>query len=107
MNVEEIEARFQRVERSHIESAERLDRIEAIVHSNARAIAANSEVIATNSEESRRLQASLNEQIADVVRMLGSYAAQAEQDRIALTASVQALINTLQERFRDNRHRED
>jgi hypothetical protein len=87
----------------------RLDRIERLlestqqqIDSNARAIAANSEGMVELRQQQQQLNQSLNKQIADVVGLIGTYAEQAEQDRVALHADVKSLIEALRDKFSGN-----
>jgi type VII secretion effector (TIGR04197 family) len=94
-------------------AGERLKEIEAITLSNARAIAANSNAIAELRQRDEVVLAEMRQNIADVVGMITTmgesfqqYADRAEQERAALSASLQSLINALTQRFSGNGHTE-
>jgi hypothetical protein len=89
-----------------------------IVDSNARAIEANSAAIASSRQETTELKALLREEVGNLVTMIVDSSnhttdqferieRQFEQDRaerLALSADVRSLVETLRERFRSNGH---
>ncbi len=102
------ESRLDRIERLLESSQQRLDSTQQIVDSNARAIAANSAGMAelrtgiAKQQQQQQFQQSLNDQIADVVGLIGTYAEQTEQNRIALRAAIRLLVEALRDRFSGN-----
>ncbi|UBF24235.1 hypothetical protein K9N68_21270 [Kovacikia minuta CCNUW1] len=84
----EGQRQLNQLEQKQDRTQQQLDQLGQKVDSNARAIQA------TNQD--------LRDNIEDLTSTLTTYAAQAEQDRIALTASVQALVDALQNRFGGN-----
>jgi NTP pyrophosphatase (non-canonical NTP hydrolase) len=96
------ESRLDRVERILESIAQRQESTQQQIDSNARAIAANSAGMTELRQQQQQLHQSLNEQIADVVGLIGTYAEQAEQDRAALHADVRSLIEALRERCSGN-----
>jgi hypothetical protein len=77
------------------EDRERLSRIEQLVESNARAIAANSDAIANQAAEMRA-------SVTDLVNMITAQADQAEIDRAEFRATVQQILEVLSRRFTSN-----
>jgi hypothetical protein len=97
---------------------DRLDRIEALVESNARAIASNSEAIANSFNRLDRIEALVESNaraiaansddsrasVRDLVSMITTQADQAEIDRAEFRATVRQLLETLNQRFTSNGH---
>ena len=96
--------RLDRIEAILESEAERWAETRRIVESNARAIAANSDAIATNSDAIAQQREEMRANITDVVGMVGSLAEQAEIDRAEFRATVQQLLETLNQRFTSNGH---
>lgn len=95
--LDRIEAILGTLANNQADDRERLSRIEQLIESNARAIAANSEAIAANSTEIRT-------SITDMVSMITAQADQAEIDRAEFRAEFQQLLETLNQRFTSNGH---
>jgi hypothetical protein len=93
------EERERRVElrRDFEGEAERWAETRQIVESTARTVAANSDAIA-------QLGTELRASVTDLVSMVTSQADQAEIDRAEFRATVQQLLETLNQRFTSNGH---
>ncbi|NJR37754.1 MAG: hypothetical protein HC781_01610 [Leptolyngbyaceae cyanobacterium CSU_1_4] len=79
------------------DNARAWERVQQLVESNARAIAANSDAIATSRQEMRT-------NIEDVVSMISTSVEQAEIDRAEFRATVQQILEALTQRFTSNGH---
>jgi hypothetical protein len=85
----------------------RLDQTQAICDSNARAIEANSAAIAAGRAETDEVRADLRNAVQMVIDLGTHFTQQMEQDRaerLALSADVRSLVETLRERFGGNGH---
>jgi hypothetical protein len=85
----------------------RLDQTQAICDSNARAIEANSAAIAAGRAETDEVRADLRNAVQMVIDLGTHFTQQLEADRaerLALSADVRSLIQTLRERFSGNGH---
>ncbi|MDX2239094.1 MAG: hypothetical protein NW224_00245 [Leptolyngbyaceae cyanobacterium bins.302] len=106
--LDEIRSILREVAVSQQQSSERLDRIEQIVESNARAIEANSNAMAELREiqnaDRAEFRASLRSEVEDLVGMITLMAEQAEQDRVEFRATVQGILDALTRRFSGNGH---
>ncbi|MEA5504435.1 hypothetical protein VB735_15185 [Halotia wernerae UHCC 0503] len=69
----------------------RLDRIEAVVASNAEAIANNTQAIA-------ELRQELGESISHLVGVIGDFAEEAQQDRVVFQAEIRRIWEYLLQR---------
>jgi predicted transcriptional regulator len=88
---------FENEAEQRAEDRERLSRIEQLVESNARAIAANSDAIANQAAEMRA-------SVTDLVNMITAQADQAEIDRAEFRATVQQILEMLYRCFTSNGH---
>jgi uncharacterized protein YyaL (SSP411 family) len=79
----------------------------ALIDSNARAIEANSAAIASGRQETDEVRADLRNAVQMVIDLGTHFTQQMEQDRaerLALSADVRSLVETLRERFGGNGH---
>jgi hypothetical protein len=93
----ELRLDFEAEAERRAEDGERLSRIEQLVESSARAIAANSDVAVQIREEMRA-------SISDLVSMITTQADQAEIDRSEFRATVRQILEALSQRFTSNGH---
>jgi hypothetical protein len=85
----------------------RLEQTQAICESNARAIEANSAAIAAGRQETDAVRADLRNAVQMVIDLGTHFTQQIEADRaerLALSADVRSLVETLRERFGGNGH---
>lgn len=100
----ELRLDFENEAELRAEARERLSRIEQLVDSNARAIAANSDAAAQQREEIAQQRAEMRASVTDLVNMITSQADQAEIDRAEFRATVQQILEALTQRFTSNGH---
>jgi predicted metal-dependent HD superfamily phosphohydrolase len=105
--LDQIEAILATVAQQQAATQARLDQTQAICDSNARAIEANSAASAAGRAETDEVRADLRNAVQMVIDLGTHFSQQIEADRaerLALSADVRALVQTLRERFGGNGH---